>query len=164
MEKTIIIVSEECHGILCAADSVKSAMRFLVADGWVHENLEVYFEEEDKWTTLRKEFGNKWAEPTNLEKVCWEDTGFYFDARLFLTETPAKQEIKEYCPRCGKFINPVFKVRQISQRVFTNSDTYKTITFEGLAAECPECREELISGFVEARNKAEFDRKKEESL
>lgn len=118
----VIVVSEDCHGVLCAADSVKSAMKFLITDGWVHENVDL------------------------------------------LTEPPAKQEIKEYCPRCGKFINPVFKVRQISQRVFTNSDTYKTIAFEGLAAECPECREELISGFVEARNKAEFDRKKEESL
>lgn len=118
----VIVVSEDCHGVLCAADSVKSAMKFLITDGWVHENVDL------------------------------------------LTEPPAKQEIKEYCPRCGKFINPVFKVRQISQRVFTNSDTYKTIAFEGLAAECPECREELISGFVEARNKAELDRKKQESL
>lgn len=164
MEKTIILVSEDSHGVFYAADSVKSAIRFLIADGWVHENLEVYFDKEDKWTTLKKEFGNKWAEPTNLEKVCWENSRFCFDEVRFLTETPAKQDIKEYCPRCGKFINPVFKVRQISQRAFTNSDTYKTITFEGLAAECPECREELISGFVEARNKAEFDRKKKESL
>lgn len=53
--KTVIVISEECHGIIGYAYDVYSAVMFLLGDHWIGEDTPT-----DNEKTVKERFGYTW--------------------------------------------------------------------------------------------------------
>ena len=60
--KTIIFISEECHGTIGAASNFYKAKQFLLESGWVNEFWCFYPPGADVGIPVREYFGENWQE------------------------------------------------------------------------------------------------------
>ena len=83
----VINVSEECHGLVCVAQSMKAAYQFLVKHRYLTFNTDI--EIADNWMTVGEFFDERGWEKTDDNLIMWAwtrtepefwDGMFYFDA------------------------------------------------------------------------------------
>lgn len=82
--KTIIFISEECHGTIGAASSFHKAKQFLLESGWVDEGWFYYTHGEDVGVPIKEYFGEDWQE--KFLELSEEDFygSFYFEEGKYL--------------------------------------------------------------------------------
>lgn len=87
---TVIEIREDNHGFIGCALDYKSAVQFLIREGWLEDNDEFYDEEEGRDIELYFSLGEDWQEVL----MDWDINKFndYFDGYLYLEE----EEVYEY--------------------------------------------------------------------
>ena len=87
---TIIQINEENHGTIGAATSIKEAVKWLIASGWLWGTEDYdgkYNEETEKWeyTSPIERYGENWKEvlPERPEEEIIE----FFDGVIYFSET-----------------------------------------------------------------------------
>ena len=85
----IIIISEENHGEIGVATTMKAAFQFLIEHGWLTTKYDLYDEATGAWYTLGDVFESKDIEPTKQSILAWAmeyaddwrmwDGAFYFN-------------------------------------------------------------------------------------
>ena len=84
--KSIIVISENDHGIIRFAKEIVSTVSYLIIYGWITEDTTFFYEEWGEEFTLNDYFGNEWkAEILNMS-LSLEDFNKFFDDRFLLTE------------------------------------------------------------------------------
>ena len=81
---TVIEIREDNHGNIGYAVDYKSAIHFLIKEGWLYDNLEYYDEEEGRDIELYFCLGENWQEVL----LDWDINKFndYFEGHLLLEE------------------------------------------------------------------------------
>ena len=82
---TVILVHEESHGLLTAAKDYKSAIKFLINNGWIKESTEVWGENGIYSTRLDKLFGED-AFDIIIEKWDVDSFNTFWDGSFMLNE------------------------------------------------------------------------------
>lgn len=72
----VIIISEECHGVIGVAVDLKSAIRWLIQEDWINEGTDFWVDEQ--WQTAEQLFGEHWRERLVEQDEDFFDGGFYF--------------------------------------------------------------------------------------
>ena len=85
----IIIISEENHGEIGVATTMKAAFQFLIEHGWLTTKYDLCDEATGAWYTLGDVFESKGIEPTKQNILAWAmeyaddwrmwDGAFYFN-------------------------------------------------------------------------------------
>ena len=75
----VIIISEECHGVIGVAVDLKSAIRWLIQEDWINERTGFWVNEQ--WQTAKQLFGKHWRERLVEQDEDFFDGGFYFYER-----------------------------------------------------------------------------------
>lgn len=85
----IIIISEENHGEIGVATTMKAAFQFLIEHDWLTTKYDLYDEATGAWYTLGDVFESKGIEPTKQNILAWAmeyaddwrmwDGAFYFN-------------------------------------------------------------------------------------
>ena len=78
--KTVIVISEECHGTIGYAYDVYSAVMFLLGDHWIDENTVV----DELGMTIKEKFGILWQE--ELSGLTIDQFNNLFEDRFLLIE------------------------------------------------------------------------------
>jgi len=91
MNKTVIRIEEENHGTICIAENYKSAVAYLINEGWLFDEVQVYDEEWENWKPLRVLYGDNWRDMIMNE---WDADDFSnaFDGWLYLYEDKVYQK------------------------------------------------------------------------
>lgn len=87
---TVIEIREDNHGFIGCALDYKSAVQFLIRDGWLYDDFDCYEEESGLYVELYLCHGENWREVL----MDWDINKFndYFDGYLYLEE----EEVYEY--------------------------------------------------------------------
>ena len=98
MEK-VIVIKEECHGIIGVAKNMLGAFAFLLENNWVYEQsefIENYNTPEEEWLTLY-ELQQKYECNSLIETLLylWEKDKGYFDGCYYFEEIT----VWEYNPK-----------------------------------------------------------------
>lgn len=72
--ESIIVISEDCHGIIGFAKDLLSAVSYLIINDWITED------------TTNDYFGNEWRTEILKMSLSLEDFNKFFDDRFLLTE------------------------------------------------------------------------------
>lgn len=67
----IIIISEENHGDIGVATTMKAAFQFLIESSWLEFDFELYDKTTDSWYTLGKVFDAKGIEKNRKNLLAW---------------------------------------------------------------------------------------------
>ena len=85
---TVIIIREECHGVIGVATSITEAVKWLILADWITANTDgdgKYNKETYRWehTSLIEKYGENWKEIFPLlpddEIINFLEGGFYFE-------------------------------------------------------------------------------------
>lgn len=81
----IIRIEEENHGTICIAADYKSAIAFLINEGWLFDEVQVYDKNWENWKPIRIIYGDNWRD---MIKNKWSAKRFNdaFDGLLYLHE------------------------------------------------------------------------------
>ena len=61
--KNIILISEENHGPIGAAENIETAIKFLIETDWINANTEIYNDNDsDDFILIKELFGDNWQE------------------------------------------------------------------------------------------------------
>ena len=84
----VIIISEENHGEIGVATTMRAAFQFLIKEDWLTPAFDLYDEATGAWYTLADVFESKGVEPTKKNILAWAmeyaddwrmwDGAFYF--------------------------------------------------------------------------------------
>ena len=75
---TVIVIKEECHGVIGVAANERAAKQMLIDIDWVNKYSELWSEEKLKWISLVELYGKNWLEEfLNFTKKQMEDMGYY---------------------------------------------------------------------------------------
>lgn len=78
MSMKIIVIDEECHGVIGYTMNKRAAKQFLIDTDWVDEHSKLWNEEEQKWKSLEELYGGNWSEEfLNFTDEQMEDLGYY---------------------------------------------------------------------------------------
>ena len=93
----IIIISEENHGDIGVATTMKAAFQFLIEEDWLTPAFDLYDEATGAWYTLADVFESKGIEPTKKNILAWameyaEDAMFWDGAFYFHEDTIYEEE------------------------------------------------------------------------
>lgn len=85
MSKKIIRIEEEGLGTIGLAENYKSAVAYLIKEGWLFDELQVYDGREENWKPMYIVYGDNWCEVMMNE---WniDDFADAFDGWLYLSE------------------------------------------------------------------------------
>ena len=72
----VIIIDEECHGVIGVAVDLKSAIRWLIQIDWI--NAGTNFLVDEKWQTVEQLFGENWQEKIVEQDAEFFEGSFYF--------------------------------------------------------------------------------------
>lgn len=75
----VIIIREECHGVIGVAVDLKSAIRWLIQTDWIDGGTNFWVDE--KWQTAKQLFGKNWQ-----EKIVEQDEEFFEGSFYFCEE------------------------------------------------------------------------------
>ena len=86
--KSVIMIEEECHGLIGLASSFKSAIIFLIEEKWITGDTCLYYRNSwdgvAKMTTLWDKYGEDWIdEITNWSQEDFEEN---FDGIFYFSE------------------------------------------------------------------------------
>ena len=98
MEK-VIVIKEECHGVIGVAKNMWGAFAFLLENNWLYEQsefIENYNTPEEEWLTLY-ELQKRYECNSLFETLLclWEKDKGYFDGCFYFEEMP----LWEYNPK-----------------------------------------------------------------
>lgn len=82
--ESIIIISEDSHGIIGFAKDLFSAVSYLIKNDWITKDTTFFYEEWGEEFSLDDYFGNEWK--TEILKMSLKDFNKFFDDRFLLTE------------------------------------------------------------------------------
>ena len=82
--ESIIVISEDNHGIIGFAKDLFSAVSYLIINDWITEDTTFFYEEWGEEFTLNDYFGNDWK--AEILKMSLKDFNKFFDDRFLLTE------------------------------------------------------------------------------
>ena len=54
----VVVVYEECHGLIAIAHSYLCAVNWLIEDNWLTLDMDMWDREKTTWTTVREQFGD----------------------------------------------------------------------------------------------------------
>ena len=77
--ETVIIISEECHGVIGVAVSLESAIRWLIQTDWITAGTDFWVD--GKFQTAEELFGERWRERLIEQDEDFFEGGFYFYER-----------------------------------------------------------------------------------
>lgn len=78
MSIKIIVIDEECHGIIGYAMNKRAAKQYLIDTDWISEHSELWNEEKQEWESLAELYGENWLETfLNFTEEQMEDMGYY---------------------------------------------------------------------------------------
>ena len=89
--KTVMLVSEENHGLIGVARNYEDSVIFLIRTGWLANDTEVYVENMDSCKTVYDLLGEDWEEiiinDWTLEKFTeFFDGVFYIEKKKIFTQ------------------------------------------------------------------------------
>lgn len=58
--ENVIVIKENCHGLIGVAHDVPSVIDFLCQNGWLNEYTEIYVAYE--WSSVQSVYGKNWCE------------------------------------------------------------------------------------------------------
>lgn len=83
----VIIIKEECHGLIGIADSIIHAIDFLINENWLNEYTDIFqYAGNDKWTeiSIKKRFGVDWEK--TIKQFNLEELNDVFDGCFYFSE------------------------------------------------------------------------------
>lgn len=80
----IYICYEEDNGVLIVADSVESAIDYLIADNWITEGTEIHIDNSGygDWVELGNHFGDEWE--TIIRNLSRNNFNLMFFERFYI--------------------------------------------------------------------------------
>ena len=89
--KQVILISEENHGVIGVATSMRAAFQFLIQRGWLSFTDDFYLF--DKWTPISKIFEDNEWEQTEENLLEWAMTPTLdWDGMFYFNETTLYEE------------------------------------------------------------------------
>lgn len=83
----VIVIAEECHGLIGIAANLKAAKQWLIHEGWVDGGTD-FWSDAYKSSSLKELYGENWKEVyMNFDEEDMECMGFYLDSRELIEET-----------------------------------------------------------------------------
>ena len=92
----VIIIREECHGVIGVATTDKAAKQWLIREGWVNKHNEVCNPYSGRSSSLEKLFGENWKKAyMNFDEEDMEYMGFYLNSKELIEETDCDESVYE---------------------------------------------------------------------
>lgn len=83
----VIVISEECHGLIGIAANLKAAKQWLIREGWVDCYTDFYNFDTGVSSSLKELYGENWKEAyMNFDKEDMECMGFYLNSKKLIEE------------------------------------------------------------------------------
>lgn len=83
----VILISEECHGLIGVADTPEHAIDFLMDEDWLNEGttLSIFNNKTKKWedVSMVERFGEHWGNTLRSAKSCDELNEAFCDCFFF---------------------------------------------------------------------------------